>query len=237
MKTFRLLFGLIALLALVASRSFAQSDDPRFESAIQQMLKADAEKPPQHGAIFFVGSSIFRQWTNVSEMMAPLPVYNRAFGGSRTQDQVDRFQQIVRPHAPRLIVYYCGSNDIRGGVSPDEAFARFERFSKLVREFLPDTHLLFVASNRSPDRKDKFALVNRYNELAEKLCTTTPNHHYFDANPVLLGPGDEPRAGFFKSDNLHLNPPAYVAFAAALKPEIEKIWTSVSAVPAAAAKH
>jgi lysophospholipase L1-like esterase len=228
MLTLRLL--LLTALALGCRTASAQANDgPRFESAIQQMLRADAENPPEPGAIVFVGSSIFRQWTTVAEAMAPLPVYNRAFGGSRTQDQVDRFHQVVRPLAPRLIVYYCGSNDLKGGVRPDDAFARFAAFSALVREHLPGTELMFVASHRSPDRRERWELVDRFNALAHELCETTPGHHYFDANRLLLDEHDQPRDGFFRDDQLHLHPPAYAAIAAELKPRLQEIWRGIVA--------
>ena len=217
----------VALGFLVAHAQ--EKDGPRFESAVQKMLQADAENPPARGAIVFVGSSIFRQWTNVAEVMAPLPVYNRAFGGSRTQDQLDRFHQIVRPLAPRVIVYYCGSNDLKGGVPPEEAFSRFAAFSALVREHLPGTQLVFVASNRSPDRRDKWDLVERFNGLAKELCDRLPGHHFFDANPILLDERDQPREGFFRNDQLHLHPPAYAALAAELKPKLSQIWQSIRA--------
>lgn len=208
---------------------------PRFEAAIRQMLAADAAHPPERGGIVFVGSSIFRQWTEVAAAMAPLPVRNRAFGGSRTQDQLDRFAQVVLPLAPRLIVYYCGSNDLKGGVPPDEAFARFAAFSELVRERLPGTELMFVASNRSPDRRDRWAQVERFNTLAREFCAATPGHHSFDANPILLDERDEPRPGFFRDDRLHLHPPAYAAIAAQLKPRLEEIWGRLSAARGAEA--
>ena len=58
-------------------------------------LAADQASPPAKGGILFVGSSIFRLWTSVPGQMAPLPVLNRAFGGSRTGDQLDRFDSIL----------------------------------------------------------------------------------------------------------------------------------------------
>ena len=58
----------------------------RFQAAIDKYLEGDKTNPPAKGTIEFIGSSIFARWKNVSEQMAPLPVYNRAFGGSRTAD-------------------------------------------------------------------------------------------------------------------------------------------------------
>jgi hypothetical protein len=57
----------------------AAQPELRFEKEIQAFAEADRARPPVSGGILFAGSSIFRQWTNVAEMMAPLPVLNRAF--------------------------------------------------------------------------------------------------------------------------------------------------------------
>jgi hypothetical protein len=70
---------------------------------------------PEHGGIVFTGSSIFQFWTRLKEQMAPLPVLNRAIAGTVTQDMLDRIGRLVLPYQPRIVVYYCGSNDISAG--------------------------------------------------------------------------------------------------------------------------
>src|ERR1700733_10788660 len=45
---------------------------------------------PQRGGIVFVGSSIFRFWTHLTDQMAPLPVLNRAIAGTVTTDMLAR---------------------------------------------------------------------------------------------------------------------------------------------------
>jgi hypothetical protein len=55
----------------------------QYEPSFKTFAELDAARAFPAGGILFVGSSIFRQWTNVPEQMAPLPVLNRAFGGSR----------------------------------------------------------------------------------------------------------------------------------------------------------
>jgi hypothetical protein len=73
---------------------------------MRAFAEADRTHAPVRGGILFVSSSIFRQWTNLAAMMAPLPVLNRAFGGSRTGEQLERFEHVVPPYAPKAIVYY-----------------------------------------------------------------------------------------------------------------------------------
>ena len=98
----------------------------RYEPAFKSFAEADQAKPVVKGGILLVGSSIFRLWADVAEQMAPLPVLNRAFGGSRVADQLARFDQLVPTYAPKIIVYYCGSNDIKANQdSPEVIFTRF----------------------------------------------------------------------------------------------------------------
>lgn len=230
--------GLMLVLPLQAAESAAVAPS-RFQEAIDAFQTAGRAQPPPQGGILFVGSSIFRQWTTVTEQMAPLPVSNRAFGGSRTQDQLDRFAQVVLPCAPRVIVYYCGSNDLKAGASPEDPaaiFARFRQFSERVRATLPATRLVFVSSTRSPDRVARWAQVDHYNALARAYCAATPGHAFIDLNPVLVDAAGQPRLEFYKADKLHFHPPAYVEFTKLIRPVLEQTWREVaSGAPAGAA--
>lgn len=224
------LFTLISVLT-----SFAATNQPAsatayplpFESDFSVFAKADREKPPPLGGVLFVGSSIFRQWTNVAEMMAPIPALNRAFGGSRTADQLTRFDQAVLPYSPKIIVYYCGSNDLKAGDAPKDIFERFRSFSQRVRIALPKTHLVFVSSTRSPDRVDKWEKVSRYNQLVREYCATTPRHTFIDINPALFDSEGKPWLELYQPDQLHLLQPAYVEFSKIIKPEVTRIWQAI----------
>ncbi|MDI1319113.1 MAG: DUF2264 domain-containing protein, partial [bacterium] len=233
-----LALGLMLVLPLRAAEAVLAAP-ARFQEAIDAFQAADRVQPPAQGGILFVGSSIFRQWTNVTEQMAPLPVSNRAFGGSRTQDQLDRFAQVVLPCMPKVIVYYCGSNDLKAGDSaedPAAIFARFRQFSERVRAALPGTRLIFVSSTRSPDRVARWAQVDHYNALARAYCMATPGHAFIDINPALVDAAGQPRFELYKEDKLHFHPPAYVEFTKLIRPVLEQTWREVeSGEPAGAA--
>ncbi|MEY4940239.1 MAG: hypothetical protein RIQ93_1974 [Verrucomicrobiota bacterium] len=199
----------------------------RFEPEFKAFAAADRAQPPAQGGILFVGSSIFRQWTTVAEQMAPLPVLNRAFGGSQTADQLARFAQVVSPYAPKVIVYYCGSNDLKAGAKPEDPaaiFARFRTFSEKVRAAQPATRLLFVSSTRSPDRVGRWEQVDHYNALVHAYCAATPHHTFVDINPALVDPEGRPRMDLYKDDRLHFHPPAYVEFTRIIRPVLERVW-------------
>lgn len=230
MKQLRRLVLLAIMFSATGLRAPAADPGPRFEKEVQAFIEADHAKPPVPGGILFVGSSIFREWTNVTAMMAPLPVVNRAFGGSRTDDQLARFDPVVLPHAPRLIVYYCGSNDIKEGRGPDAVFQGFKAFSERVRQTLPATRLLFVSSTRSLDRVEKWERVDHYNGLVRAYCDETLLHRFIDINRALVDADGCPRTDLYRADKLHFHPAAYVAFTALIRPVLAEEWGKACAV-------
>ncbi len=229
---------IVLALALICPGGHGADDSgqrwARFEPEFKAFAEADAAKPPVQGGILFVGSSIFRQWTNVAEMMAPLPVLNRAFGGSRTADQLARFDQVVTPYAPRIVVYYCGSNDLKAGEQPEDPaaiFARFREFSERTLAKHPATRLIFVSSTRSPDRVARWEQVDHYNALVRTYCAVTPGHTFIDINPALVDPAGNPRLELYREDTLHFHPPAYVEFTRLIRPVLERVWREVATAP------
>ncbi len=234
MKTSLLrLFTAVALLA-VAGRLFAADEAAKrwaqYDSSFKEFADQDRAKPPVKGGILFVGSSIFRKWTNVAEMMAPLPVLNRAFGGSRTGDQLARFEQVITPYAPKVIVYYCGSNDLKAGPTPEDPaaiFGRFREFSQRVRTQLPATRIIFVSSTRSPDRVPRWEQVDHYNALVRAYCAATPGHSFVDVNPQLVDASGHPRLELYVADKLHFQPHAYEGFKTVVRPVLEREWQAV----------
>ena len=233
------LLGLVWAFAPIALRSAEEANDAakrwaQYEPSFKAFAEQDATRPPVKGGILFVGSSIFRKWENVAQQMAPLPVLNRAFGGSRTPDQLARFDQVVTPYAPKVIVYYCGSNDLKAGATvedPAAIFARFRAFSERARAARPATRIVFVSSTRSPDRVQRWEQVDHYNALARAYCAATPGHSFVDVNPALVDANGRPRLELYVEDKLHFNPPAYDEFTRLIKPVLTRVWQEVEAAP------
>ncbi len=234
-----LMFRLLCLalcLAPSALRSAEDSADPakrwaQYEPSFKAFAEQDAARPPVKGGILFVGSSIFRKWETVAEQMAPLPVLNRAFGGSRTPDQLARFDQLVSRYAPKVIVYYCGSNDLKAknADAPEVIFARFREFSERVRTQFPATRLIYVSSTRSPDRVERWEQVDHYNALVRAYCAATPGRTFVDVNPALVDANGHPRLDLYLADKLHFHPPAYVEFTKIIRPVLERVWGEANA--------
>jgi lysophospholipase L1-like esterase len=203
----------------------AQEADPaRHAAAIAGFLEQDKTNPPPLGGILFIGSSIFRQWRSLGEQMAPLPVFNRAFGGSRTNDILHYMDQVVLPYAPRIIVYYCGSNDVNAGIGAAAIAARYQEFVRRVHAKLPGTRIFYVSINRAPQKRERWDVVDAANAQVMAYTRMDARLGFIDVNPALFDKAGEPRLELYQKDRLHLLEAAYDGFAAILRPVIEQAW-------------
>lgn len=225
------LLALVGLLALALPRVLrAQApagQETRFAADIQKVVDADKTNPPPQNGIEFVGSSIFRQWTTVPADMAPLPAYNRAFGGSRTWEVNAYLDQIVLPYKPSIIVYYCGSNDVAAGESADAIFARVREFEARVHRALPQTRIFFFGINRAIDQRNRWDVIDQANALVKQWAYRTANFDYIESNTALFDARDEPLTALFKPDGRHFNPPAYAEFTKLIRPVLLKAWADM----------
>jgi lysophospholipase L1-like esterase len=199
----------LALAAALAAPALAAQPTPQL---------ADPRSGPATGGIVFVGSSIFHRWARLESQMAPLPITNVAFDGSVTADMLRMIDSRVIPLRPKVIAYYCGSNDVALGEPAAAITGRIVRFIERVATTLPDARVVFVSINRAPSKEDRWDVVDDVNRQIEMYAASHARVEYVDVNPVLFDANGKPRLDFYMGDELHLRPPAYEGFAKILKP-------------------
>jgi lysophospholipase L1-like esterase len=175
-----------------------------------------------------VGSSIFKRWTTAATDFAPLPIINRAFGGSRTIDQLVFFEQIVPSSKASLVVWYCGSNDINGKVSPENILTNTSEWLLRTRKALPDAGVVLLSVIRAPQKRNAGYLtqVDETNSGLKKLAESLPHVTYVDENPALETPTGEAEPEYYVEDKLHLNAAGYAKMTTVLLPVLQKEWKS-----------
>jgi lysophospholipase L1-like esterase len=203
-----LLSGLIAVASLVPVVVAAEQDRTVRSQAV----------------IVFVGSSIFHRWTNLTQQMAPLPVLNRAIDGTQTADMLRILESDVLASRPKVIVYYCGSNDVDAGEPAARIFDRIRQFVVRVATALPGTRVVFVSINRAPEKQDLWNVVDAVNHLVEAYAGETKHLQYVDVNQVLFNRDGTPRGELYLSDQLHFRPAAYEEIARVLKPVLTQAF-------------
>ena len=111
----------------------AQSEDPLvWASDIKNFAKRGVGEPE---SLLFVGSSSIRFWGELAEDMAPVPVINRGFGGSKIGDVVHYADTLFQADNPRAIVIFVGTNDMtpQQTKSVDTMTARFAAMMSALR--------------------------------------------------------------------------------------------------------
>ena len=196
----------------------------RFASEIEAFLKEDRSNPPPQNGILFIGSSIFRRWTNLKAQMSPMPVFNRAFGGSQTPEILEYMDRIVLPYSPKMIVYYCGSNDVGAKRTADQIADGFKQFVARVHVKLPATRIFYVSINRAPQKQDKWDVVDAANASVKAYVAKDKRLEFIDVNPALFDQFGQARLDLYLPDKLHFKEPAYDDFTRVIRPVIEKAW-------------
>ncbi|MCA9273796.1 MAG: hypothetical protein KDA31_12220 [Phycisphaerales bacterium] len=188
------------------------------EGEIEAYERADAQAMPDKGQVLFIGSSSVRMWKTLAEDMAPAPVINRGFGGSKTPEVLAVVDRIVFPYEPSVIVYYCGDNDLgTDNTDAESAVAGFIQFAELVHERLPKTKILYMSIKPSVARWSNWEAMTRANVLVARYCGRHEHAYYMDLATPLLKNG-EPDPSLFKEDGLHLNAVGYARWTKVVQP-------------------
>ena len=174
------------------------------------------------GGVVFVGSSIIHRWTNLADQMAPLPVVNRGFDGAVTSDMLRVLDSLVVPLRPKVIVYYCGSNDVDAGQAARAIAARIQLFFTRAAAALPEVGIVFLSVIRAPEKRDRWRIVDEVNALIQAAVSNRNGLEYLDVNVALVDARGAPRMDLYMPDELHLRPAAYEAVARFVKPVLTK---------------
>lgn len=203
----------------------------RFETAILNMEREDSTRVPQEDEILFIGSSSIRLWNTLVVDMLPMNAINRGFGGSTISEVIYYADRIVIPYKPKLIVFYCGENDIDDGYSPQEVFELFKQFDELVHRKMRKTQILFISLKPSLDRWDLWDKLVETNRLIKEYSESKDHLHYWDSSKSMLTPEGTPDSTIFLEDGLHINKAGYARWNAELKPIIESIMGVSATAP------
>jgi lysophospholipase L1-like esterase len=179
--------------------------DAPFREEIVKFAEQDRETPPPACSVLFVGSSSIRLWTGLAQDMAPLPVINRGFGGSKISEVNSYFDRIVTPYRPRAIVFYAGENNIDANEAPAAVAEQFRQFLEMKRQRLGKTPVFYISAKPSKLRFNQLARQTELNEAVKAMAAD--DLIYIDVVGQMLSNG-QPR-DIYVEDGLHMSPVGY----------------------------
>jgi hypothetical protein len=178
------------------------------------------------GEIVLYGHSLFTQWRTAGKDLSPLPVHNLAFGGSRTHQLTARFDTLVLPYKPRLIVLNTGANFIGFNRNTPEAFAKvFVKLLDKIHQELPETRILWMSITPCPKAWEKVR-ANQFKgtRLAQKIIAQRDYVDFIDMDSIAVDKNGRLIPEIFKSDGIHYVRAGYEAYIRVLKPAIVAEW-------------
>ncbi len=206
-------------------RSYTGRALNRFDQAIFNMEQEDSTRIVLENEVLFIGSSSIRMWKTLREDFDPIPGINRGFGGSTMPEVIHYADRIIFPYNPKLIVLYCGENDIAEDATPEQVFGSFKKLNAMIEKRLPETNLIFISMKPSVARWGLWDKYKAGNKLIKEYIETKNNRVYLESADVMLTESGQPDSSIFIEDMLHMNAKGYAAWKSLVRPAVEKLYT------------
>ncbi|MBO94092.1 MAG: hypothetical protein CMI32_04225 [Opitutales bacterium] len=222
MKTFPFIISIVAGVSVSAETKAPDPDPTRFTKAMIAFEREDDASPPVADLTLFTGSSSIRMWKTLAKDFPEREVLNRGFGGSHLSDVLHYFETLVPRHKPKVIVLYCGENDLWSGKPPKQVLEDFKTFADRVHEKFPKTRIHYLACKPSPKRWGKWDLYQRCNRMIANHCAKDKRLNFVDVSKVMLGKDGKPLPEIWLKDKLHMNEAGYARWTKLLRPILAK---------------
>jgi lysophospholipase L1-like esterase len=213
----RILIATTIVIALAGFVYTSQAQEDRWAGAMKAFAEADKASPPPQNHVVFTGSSSIRRW-DLEEWFPGRNYINRGFGGSQISDAIRHVDAVVNNYRPRLVVFYSGDNDTNAGKSAATVFADFKTFAGLVHSKLPHTRIAVISIKPSVARWSKVDELRKANKMISEWAAVTDYVGYVDIEGSMLGWDGTPNPDLLVEDGLHMRPPGYAIWTAALNP-------------------
>ena len=161
--------------------------------------------------ILLVGSSIFESWTTLNRALPNHNIVNRAVGGTETAYWLEKLPLALNTISPRVLAFYCGSNDLSRGKDADGVIDRTLKIVEGIRSTLPHVPIVYHSIIKAPEKQKCWADVDRVNEEIRNFLAEDSHAMFIDLNPLFFHSDGHIRKNFFQDDRLHLTPGAYTA--------------------------
>lgn len=182
--------------------------------------------PVSKGNILLYGSSFFTNWgyDRAAKQLShasggKYEVINHGFGGATVDWLLYYYNRLVRPYAPRQMIWRGGVNDVFRGLDAYEAWLITKRVFQWYLADFPDSEIgilgIFDFKSITPETGKAF---QQYNKYCKEYAAQTPRAHYIDINGFFYSCAEdigkrEKLRDVFVGDGLHLTNAGYAEMA------------------------
>ncbi len=175
------------------------------------------------GAIVFTGSSSIALWDTLEKDLAPLPVINRGFGGSKIDQVAYYANRIVIPYHPCAVVLFAGTNDIAGSKpkNAQDVLEGYQAFVKAIHNVTPELPIYYISITPTPSRWKLWPVAHEANQLIKTFIAKDSRLHFIDLTEKFLTVEGIPDRSLYRFDKLHPNKKGYARWVATIKPILQ----------------
>ncbi len=227
--SFRIMIFGFFLTGLLAScnvaRKYTKEASEKWEKDIVKFEQLDKTEKYPDDAILFTGSSSIRMWSTIKEDVAPYPVIQRGFGGSKFSDLAFYIKRIVYPHQFRALVIF-EANDITGSATdktPEEVVKLFRNLVGQVRNKYHDQPIFVIEITPVQSRWAVWPQVSKLNQQLKQACDNMKNTYFIETAPAYLDKDGKPRNELFIKDLLHQNRAGYVLWGELIRNKLDEV--------------
>lgn len=197
----------------------------RYAADVEELAAKAAADPRKDIDVLFFGSSSIRLWNGLEEMMTPLSVVNRGYGGATVRDILVNYDKLMAHYNPKAFVVFC-DNDICGNevnLTLSGVLDHYRLLFNRLDQDYPGVPVFFLSWKYSGLRafmRDTQKLVN---DVMADYASSSEQVTFVDVNATLLQPDGDINQSLFESDNLHINRDGYLLWTSVLKPQLLEV--------------
>ena len=198
-------------------------------------VKAIEARGVKTGKIVFYGPSTFTRWSRaygnvpLEEAMIARDgskvCLNHGFGGCTWHQLNANYERLVKPYAPKAVVFSGYGNDMGKGYNNHEILIMIEYLCERIRTDFPGIPMYLVDVPPKPNKTYTVSELERYRQLGQMVkeyCDAHEDCHfvaesmnpYYYTDPQYVGTYTHVRSDIFIEDNTHFNAEGYALRAA-----------------------
>ena len=215
----------VLLASCSVTRKYQKEASEKWSSDIIIFEQQDQSETDPENAILFAGSSSIRLWSTLKEDVAPYPVIQRGFGGSKFSDLAVYAKEIVYPHQFRALVIF-EANDITGSTadkSPGEVATLFRDIVRTVRKKYPEKPIFLIEITPTKSRWQVWPKIMEANRLLKESCRKLHKTYFVETSSAYLNENGEPRNELFIKDMLHQNHEGYKIWGDLVRHKLDQV--------------
>jgi len=188
-------------------RKIESTDLLVWESEIQDFRDFDLENESANRLVVLVGSSSIGLYSGLEDLMQPLSVINRGFGGASVSDVSYYRSEIIDKYQPSKIVIYIGAIDIYYHYvgKPNVVAKSVNQLLSEVKKNNPSAEIYYIAIRPSPFDPEMWQDIKQVNNAIEKATKDIDGITYVNANQSVRKKDGALMRDIYKFDRIHLN--------------------------------